>query len=87
LKKAKGWLGHSEAVPQPPFCKHPFFNGLISNAANSIDSMLRVDPLDAGESRVVNIRILTVPPLSVYYDVHEDDRLVTIWAVWQRSAR
>ena len=56
---------------------------LATNAVNSIDSMLRADPLDAGESRVGNIRILMVPPLSVYYDVHEDDRLVAIWAVWQ----
>ena len=59
----------------------------VTGAANSIDSMLRVDPLDAGESRVANIRILTVPPLSVYYDVHEDDRLVATWAVWQRRVR
>ncbi len=59
----------------------------VSEAANSIDSVLRADPLDSGESRVGNIRILTVPPLSVYYDVHEDDRLVAIWAVWTRSER
>ena len=59
----------------------------VANAANSIDSVLRVDPLDSGESRVENIRILTVPPLSIYYDVHEDDRLVAIWAAWIRSAR
>ena len=56
----------------------------ITSAANSIDTMLRADPLDAGESRVANIRILVIPPLSVYYDVHEDDRLV---AVWRRSTR
>lgn len=39
--------------------------------------------LDVGESRDENSRILTVLPLSVYYDVHDQDRLVAVWAVWQ----
>lgn len=55
----------------------------ITDAANSIDALLRADPLGVGESRVVNIRILTVSPLCVYYDVHEEDRLAAVWAVWQ----
>jgi plasmid stabilization system protein ParE len=59
----------------------------ITNAANSIDSMLRLNPLDVGESRLESIRILTVVPLSIYYDVHHDDRLVAIWAIWQPSVR
>ena len=54
----------------------------MTDAADAIDLLLRTAPLDVGESRVVNIRILTVFPLSVYYDVHEEDRLVAIWAVW-----
>ena len=55
----------------------------VTDAANSIDALLRTAPLEVGESRMSNIRILTVLPLSVYYDVHEDDRLVAVWAVWR----
>jgi plasmid stabilization system protein ParE len=54
----------------------------VTDAADTIDLLLRTEPLEVGESRVVNIRILTVFPLSVYYDVHEQDRLVAVWAVW-----
>ncbi len=50
----------------------------ITDAANSVDALLRTDPTGVGESRVVNIRILTVSPLCVYYDVHEADRLVAV---------
>jgi hypothetical protein len=28
---------------------------------------------------------MTVMPLSIYYDVHDDDRLVSVWAVWRVS--
>jgi len=59
----------------------------VTDAANTIDALLRSRPLDAGESRVANIRILTVLPLSVYYDVHEEDRLVAVWAVWRVRKR
>ncbi|OHB85401.1 MAG: hypothetical protein A2V98_12660 [Planctomycetes bacterium RBG_16_64_12] len=59
----------------------------VSDAANAIDALLRTTPLDVGESRVANIRILTVLPLSLYYDVHEDDRLVAVWAVWRVPKR
>lgn len=59
----------------------------VTDAANAIDALLRVEPLEVGESRVANTRILTVLPLSVYYDVHEDDRLVAVWAVWRVPKR
>jgi len=55
----------------------------ITDAANAIDALLRTEPTEVGESRVANIRILTVAPLSVYYDVHDNDRLVAVWAVWR----
>ena len=51
----------------------------VTDATNAIDALLRATPLEVGESRVANVRILTVLPLSVYYDVHEDDRLVAVW--------
>jgi len=59
----------------------------VTDAADAIDAVLRAAPLEVGESRVANIRILTVLPLSVYYDVHEDDRLVGVWAVWRVPKR
>lgn len=55
----------------------------VADAANAIDMMLRTAPRDVGESRVADVRILTVFPLSIYYDVHEDDLLVAVWAVWR----
>ena len=59
----------------------------VTEAADAIDVLLRTDPLDVGESRVANIRILTVFPLAVYYDVREADRLVSVWAVWRVRQR
>ena len=60
---------------------------MVTDAANSIDVLLRAGPLEVGESRVANTRILTVLPLSVYYDVHEGNRLVAVWAVWRVPKR
>lgn len=54
----------------------------LTNAANQIDAQLRSAPMIAGESRDADGRILTVPPLSVYFNVLEDDCMVTVWAVW-----
>jgi plasmid stabilization system protein ParE len=59
----------------------------VTRAADDIDALLGTAPLDVGESRVSNVRILAVFPLSVYYDVHEADRLVAVWAVWQIRRR
>jgi plasmid stabilization system protein ParE len=59
----------------------------VADAADAIDAFLRTDPIGVGESRIANVRILTVSPLSVYYDVNEDDRLVAVWAVWRRQTR
>ena len=55
----------------------------VTDAADLIDSMLGSSPREVGESRSGNTRILTVMPLSIYYDVHEDDRLVAVWAAWE----
>jgi hypothetical protein len=70
-----------------PFAEQNWTNAddrqAITDAADAIDALLRTAPTDVGESRVANIRILTVSSLSVYYDVHENDRLVAVWAAWQ----
>lgn len=55
----------------------------VTEAANSIDVLLRSTPLEVGESRLENSRILIVRPLSVYYDVHDADAFVAVWAVWR----
>jgi len=55
----------------------------VTDAADAMDTLLRTAPLDVGESRVGKTRILTVRPLSVYYDVFEADRMVAVWSVWQ----
>jgi plasmid stabilization system protein ParE len=59
----------------------------IADAANTIDAILRKRPTEVGESRVThNVRILTVSPLSIYYDVHEQDCLVAVSAGWRSRA-
>lgn len=55
----------------------------VTSAADEIDALLKSQPSEIGESRVANTRILTVAPLSVYYDVFEQDCLVAVWAVWR----
>ena len=40
----------------------------VSDAANSIDLLLRSFPIQVGESRKHDTRILSVSPLSVYFD-------------------
>jgi plasmid stabilization system protein ParE len=57
----------------------------IADAADFV--MLGSSPREVGESRAGHTRILTVMPLSIYYDVHDDDRLVAVWAVWQIPRR
>lgn len=53
----------------------------FSLAADQIDEMLKRSPLDVGESRHENFRILCVLPLVVGYRVSEPDRLVTVGRV------
>jgi hypothetical protein len=53
----------------------------IARTADDIDRMLGTQPLQIGESREVNSRILVEPPLAVVYDVSPDDRLVSVLSV------
>jgi plasmid stabilization system protein ParE len=57
----------------------------IAAAANSIDRQLGIAPFAAGESREGNSRILFEGPLTVFFDVDEQSRIVTVWAVVQRD--
>jgi hypothetical protein len=55
----------------------------ISFASDTIDAILRRDPYSHSESRSGPSRIMSVPPLAAAYDVSDEDRLVTVWAVWK----
>jgi hypothetical protein len=59
----------------------------VKDAADQIDAVLRRRPLDIGESRTANIRILTVLPLTAYYEVREADRRVIVWSVLRVGRR
>jgi hypothetical protein len=54
----------------------------VSAAANQIDRQLREDPYANSESRSGSMRVILAPPLGAAYDVNDDDRMVTVWAVW-----
>ena len=53
----------------------------ITKAMNEIDQLLRSNPTERGESRNEFERVLIVPPLSVLYEVHEEEHLVSILGV------
>ena len=55
----------------------------ITDAADEIDRLLRIQALEVGESREGTSRILTVDRLTVSYNVYDDDRLVEVWLVWR----
>ncbi len=55
----------------------------LAAAANIIDQELAKRPLDVGEARGGNSRILIEPPLAVEYDVLKEDCQVRVWHVWR----
>ena len=55
----------------------------VSQAADEIDAQLRSRASQVGESRDGEAQFLSVGPLAVYFGVHEDDRTVDVWAVFQ----
>lgn len=57
----------------------------ITKAANLIDHVLTRDPHSQGESRWNSYRIMFAPPLAVYFDVSEADKLVVVVKVWKTS--
>lgn len=50
----------------------------IAAAADAIDAVLRMHPLDVGESREGRYRIMIEPPLSAIYKVSIEDRTVEV---------
>lgn len=59
----------------------------ITEATREIDAQLAAAANEAGESRIENIRLLFVPPLSVYFHVHEDSRTAAVFQVSQLRKR
>ena len=57
--------------------------GVVSAAFDEIEVQLGANAEKQGESRWGTTRILIKPPLAVYFDVSERDRLATVWAVWR----
>jgi hypothetical protein len=54
----------------------------VSEAAAHIESALQVSPLDRGESREGNQRIMFVPPVGVRYVVYPTQGRVVIVQFW-----
>jgi hypothetical protein len=57
----------------------------LSRASAQIDQLLGDRPGDVGSAVGVNLRFLTVPPLTVLYAVYEDDRTVALLEYRYRS--
>lgn len=55
----------------------------IAEASDRIDNVLRWHADTAGEERSLTRRIFFVPPLAVEYRISMDDRLATVFDIWQ----
>jgi hypothetical protein len=53
----------------------------ITQAFAQIDSLLETNPTTCGESRDNQERVLIVSPLSVHFEIHEDERSVVVTTV------
>jgi hypothetical protein len=55
----------------------------LVKASRNIDTQLRADPYEFGESRQANVRIGFERPLAVQFEVLDDVRTVIVFDVWQ----
>jgi hypothetical protein len=53
----------------------------VTDAANRIDRLLRLDPHNQGESRDGDTRLLFERPLAVHFEIHDEDRWVEVLEV------
>ncbi len=53
----------------------------LTAAAARTDALLRRTPATAGESRSNQERVVIDAPLTVYFEVHEDERVVIVLSV------
>ncbi len=56
---------------------------LVAAAVDAMDRQLRDDPLEVGESRDGNRRLLIYWPLAISYVVKDADRVVQVNKVWR----
>lgn len=85
MKFSVSWNSAAETDLADLWLDHPQLQREIADAANRIDSLLRVAPENAGESRVDTVRILVIDPLLVEFNVSADDLRVNVVAIslWQ----
>ncbi len=55
----------------------------ITETINMVDQHLAIDPIEVGESREADRRILLMPPLVIKFKVEQRLRSVTIVDVWK----
>lgn len=53
----------------------------VSDAIDAVEAELARMPLEIGESRAGNMRLIIQPPLLMFYDVVPDDLRVTVWHI------
>jgi len=53
----------------------------ITVAAAQVDTVLRQNPASVGESRPGHERVVIEPPLTVFFEVHEEERVVIVLSV------
>jgi hypothetical protein len=76
------WKKSAEDSLAELWVHHEHYRDALSDAANQIDSLLRVDPQAKGKPYIAQSRMLLVPPLGILFRVHEADRLVRILTAW-----
>ena len=55
----------------------------VRRAADYMEKLLAMRPLALGESRTGSMRIAFEAPLGMFYDVSEQDRIVSVVRVWR----
>jgi plasmid stabilization system protein ParE len=54
----------------------------VTAAANEIDRLLKSNPRGQAESRRGGVRVVFIDPLGVFFDIQDEDRLVSVLRVW-----
>ncbi len=63
------------------------FRDSLRIAVDEIERQLTSDPMDAGESRSQNQRILLIAPLAATFEVDEANRRVRVGGLWRTDRR
>lgn len=50
----------------------------ITKACAAIDEILQDDPENVGESRAADRRVLNEPPVTVFFEVHDEEMAVVV---------